>query len=95
MNFVGIDVTLLADRYLQMRRSTGYTLRQQGQMFLDFAKFFQPTGAEHVSNTTIMELVTFPQDADRTWWYARLGVNPSRGFQTMLPAPWTAWNPCI
>lgn len=92
MKAAGVDVALMADRYLHMRRAMGYTLHQQGQMLLDFAKFFQETGAEYVSSDVILEWVTLPSDADQTWLYARLGaIRPFAQFlqafdpQTQVP----------
>lgn len=74
MSSAGLDVAQLADQYLRMRRAIGYTLRGQGRLLLDFARFFQNAGAQHVSIAIILEWVTLPSDADQTWWYARLGA---------------------
>lgn len=38
------DVALMAGQYLHMRRSMGYKLKQQGQLLLDFIKYFQRSG---------------------------------------------------
>ncbi|EMQ99992.1 tyrosine-type recombinase/integrase [Paeniglutamicibacter gangotriensis] len=92
MSSTGLDIALMVDQYLRMRRGMGYTLHGQGQRLLDFARFFQNTGAEHVSTAIILDWATLPSNADRTWWYARLGaVRPFAQFlqafdaQTQVP----------
>lgn len=92
MSSDGVDIELLVNQYLRMRRGMGYTLRGQGRQLLDFARFFQNTGAEHVSIAIILDWATLPSDADRTWWHARLGaVRPFAQFlqvfdsQTQVP----------
>lgn len=74
MNCPGVDIALLADQYLQMRRSMGYKLRQQGQLLLDFVRYFNGTGAGHLTNAHALAWAMLPGRADPVWWYARLGV---------------------
>lgn len=84
MSSAGLDIALVADQYLRMRRAMGYKLLGQGRLLLEFARFFQNTGAEHVSIAVVLDWVTLPADADRTWWYARLGA--VRPFAQILQA---------
>lgn len=69
-----IDVALMAEQYLLMRRSMGYKLAQQGQLLMDFIKYFQRTGAPHLTSRLMLEWATLPVGANPTWWYARLGA---------------------
>lgn len=92
MSSPSFDIPQMVDQYLQMRRGMGYMLRGQGRQLLDFARFFQTTGAEHVSTAVILDWATLPSDADQTWWHARLGaVRPFAQFlqafdpQTQVP----------
>lgn len=92
MSSPSFDIPQMVDQYLQMRRGMGYMLRGQGLQLLDFARFVQTTGAEHVSTAVILDWATLPSDADQTWWHARLGaVRPFAQFlqafdpQTQVP----------
>ncbi len=69
-----IDVAVMADHYLKMRRSMGYKLNQKGQLLMDFIKYFQHTGAAHLSSRVVVEWATLPAGANPVWWYARLGA---------------------
>jgi integrase len=69
-----IDVVLMADQYLFMRRSMGYKLGQQGQLLMDFIKYFQRTGEPHLTSRLVLDWATLPVGANPVWWYARLGA---------------------
>lgn len=69
-----INVALMADRYLQMRRTMGYRLHQHGQLLQDFVKYLERAGATHITSAHAVAWATLPANGDPVWWYARLGI---------------------
>ncbi|MCY0906701.1 tyrosine-type recombinase/integrase [Arthrobacter sp. H14-L1] len=69
-----IDGALMADKYLQMRRSMGYKLDQQGQLLMEFITYFLRSGDAHLTSRQVLEWATLPAGANPVWWYARLGA---------------------
>lgn len=80
MSSTGLDIALMIDQFLLMRRGMGYTLRGQGRQLLDFAKFFQNTRAEHVSTPLSWTERLCPRTRIRpggTRVWALFGLSPS------------------
>jgi len=71
-----------AQDYLQMRRSVGYVLRQEGRMLADFVGYCESRGITRVTTAAALGWATEPASASPTWWAKRLGV--VRGFAAHL-----------
>lgn len=65
-----------------MRRSVGYTLRQEGRMLADFVGYCERRGITRVTTEAALGWATEPTSASPTWWATRLGV--VRGFAAHL-----------
>lgn len=71
-----------AQRYLRMRRSLGYELREPGRLLLDFADHLDELGVTHLTVDAIVAWATAPQDAAAYWHWLRLSA--IRGFALHL-----------
>jgi integrase len=71
-----------ARAYLEMRRSVGYALRQEGRMLADFVGYCEGRGITRVTTEVAFGWATEPASASPTWWAKRLGV--VRGFAAHL-----------
>ena len=71
-----------AQDYLEMRRSVGYVLRQEGRMLADFVGYCERRGITRVTTEATLGWATEPAAASSTWWAKRLGV--VRGFAAHL-----------
>lgn len=71
-----------AQDYLQMRRSVGYALRQEGRLLADFVDYCQRRGITRVTTQAALGWATQPSAASPTWWARRLAV--VRGFAAHL-----------
>lgn len=71
-----------AQDYLEMRRSVGYVLRQEGHLLADFVGYCEGRGITRVTTEAALGWATKPSSASSTWWAKRLGV--VRGFAAHL-----------
>jgi integrase/recombinase XerD len=73
-----------AQRYLRMRRSLGYELKEPGRLLLDFADHLDALGVTRLTIDAVVAWATAPQGAAAYWHWLRLSA--VRGFAIHLHA---------
>lgn len=73
-----------AQRYLQMRRSLGYELKEPGRLLLDFADHLDALGVTRLTIDAVVGWATAPQGKAAYWHWLRLSA--VRGFAIHLHA---------
>lgn len=72
----------IADEYLQIRRTLGYKLTNQGRVLLGFVRYLDDIGVSRITVEASLAFATQPKDAQPIWWSRRLSV--VRGFAAFV-----------
>ena len=70
--------------YLALRRALGFKLTAHGRLLESFAAYLEQAGTPAITTEAALAWATLPQQAQPTWWKARLCV--IRGFARYLAA---------
>lgn len=68
------DLARVVEKYLQMRRTMGYQLRQDGQLLMDFAQYFEGSGVTDLTSKIAVDWASLPKGDAPRWWHLRLSA---------------------